>query len=256
MNSEVNELQIFSSNQFGQIRTMILEEIPWFSALDVCNALEIGNSRQAVTRLDDDEKMTVTLNDSHSGQRGGAQMLTFVNESGLYALVLSSRKPEAKQFKRWITHEVIPSIRKHGAYMTVPLLEQVTKNPELITLLAQQLLEEKREKEQAQEQLKVAQPKVEYFDQFINAHDCTNIRNTAKELEIPERDLIEFLLSKHYLYRDQEHKLMPYAEFTKRGYFVLKDYYRPNGIQSQYTLFTAKGKNRFRKLLAKQKRGE
>lgn len=183
-------------------------------------------------------------------------MLTFVNESGLYALVLSSRKPEAKQFKRWITHEVIPSIRKHGAYMTVPLLEQVTKNPELITLLAQQLLEEKKEKEQAQEQLKVAQPKVEYFDQFINAHDCTNIRNTAKELEIPERDLIEFLLSKHYLYRDQEHKLMPYAEFTKRGYFVLKDYYRPNGIQSQYTLFTAKGKNHFRKLLAKQKRGE
>ena len=76
MNNEAKyELQIFASNQFGQIRTLMLEDVPWFAAVDVCNALEIGNSRQAVTRLDDDEKMTVTSNDSHSGQRGGAQML-------------------------------------------------------------------------------------------------------------------------------------------------------------------------------------
>lgn len=80
----------------------------------MCRALGIGNSRDATNKLDDDEKMTVDLTDSHSGKRGGAQMITVVNEPGLYALVLSSRKPEAKAFKRWITHEVIPAIRKTG----------------------------------------------------------------------------------------------------------------------------------------------
>lgn len=257
MNNEAKyELQIFASNQFGQIRTLMLEDVPWFAAVDVCNALEIGNSRQAVTRLDDDEKMTVTSNDSHTGQRGGAQMLTFVNESGLYALVLSSRKPEAKQFKRWITHDVIPTIRKHGIYMTGSTLEQVSKNPELIVALARQLVEEQQEKAELSKKLEVARPKVEYFDQFINADDCTNIRNTAKELGIPERDLIHFLLEKHYLYRDQAKQLMPYAQYTKCGYFILRDYYRANGAQYQYTLFTAKGKNHFRQLLERRKRGE
>lgn len=101
MNNEAKyELQIFSNEQFGNIRTMVLEGSPWFAAIDVCNALEIGNNRQAVTRLDEDEKMTVTLSEGHSGKRGGAQMLTFVNESGLYVLVLGSRKREAKNFRR------------------------------------------------------------------------------------------------------------------------------------------------------------
>lgn len=98
---------------------------PWFVAADVCKALEIGNSRMATDRLDDDEKMTVNLTDSHSGQRGGAQKITAVNEPGLYTLVLGSRKPQAKEFKRWITHEVIPSIRKHGAYATEATIDRI-----------------------------------------------------------------------------------------------------------------------------------
>ena len=91
-----------------------LEGEPWFVAADVCRALGLGNSSMAVSKLDDDEKMTLSLTDSHSNQRGGAQMATIINEPGLYALVLSSRKPEAKAFKRWITHEVI---RKTGGYI-------------------------------------------------------------------------------------------------------------------------------------------
>lgn len=257
MNNEAKyELQIFSNEQFGNIRTMVLEGSPWFAAIDVCNALEIGNNRQAVTRLDEDEKMTVTLSDGHSGKRGGAQMLTFVNESGLYVLVLGSRKREAKNFRRWIVHDVIPSLRKHGIYMTSSTLEQVSKNPELITALARQLLEGQAAKKKLQEELHTAQPKVDYFDQFINAYDSTNLRNTAKELGIPERDLVQFLLEKKYMYRDQDRKLMPYAEYTKRGYFIMKDYYRGNGQLYQYTLFTAKGKVHFQRLLEKRKRGE
>lgn len=253
MNDETkHEMKVFSNPLFGDVRTFVIDDIPWFVAVDVCDALDIGNSRQAVTRLDEDEKNTVIINDGTSGN----PMKTIINESGLYALILTSRKEEAKQFKRWITHEVIPSIRKHGLYMTNSTLEQVSTNPELITALARQLLEEQEQKKMLQEELQTAKPKVDYFDQFINAYDSTNLRNTAKELGIPERDLVQFLLEKKYMYRDQDRKLMPYAEYTKRGYFIMKDYYRGNGKVYQYTLFTAKGKAHFQRLLEKRKRGE
>lgn len=253
MNNETkHEMQVFNNPLFGEVRTFMIDETPWFVAVDVCNALDIGNSRQAVSRLDEDERNTVIINDGTSGN----PIKTIINESGLYALMLTSRKAEAKQFKRWITHEVIPSIRKHGLYMTKSTLEQVSKNPELITALAKQLLEEQAAKKKLQEELHTAQPKVDYFDQFINAYDSTNLRNTAKEIGIPERDLVQFLLEKKYMYRDQDRKLMPYAEYTKRGYFIMKDYYRGNGQLYQYTLFTAKGKAHFQRLLEKRKRGE
>lgn len=106
------KLQIFSSPEFGEVRTVNIDGEPWFVAADVCRALDIGNSRQAVTRLDDDEKNTVALNDGIPGN----PEKTVVNEPGLYSLVLGSRKPEAKAFKRWITHDVIPAIRKTGGY--------------------------------------------------------------------------------------------------------------------------------------------
>ncbi len=107
----MNTLPVFDSNQFGRVRSVLIDSEPWFAAADVCRALKISNSRQAVARLDDDEKGVISTDTP-----GGEQKVTFVSESGLYSLVLGSRKPEAKEFKRWITHEVIPSIRKTGAY--------------------------------------------------------------------------------------------------------------------------------------------
>ena len=109
----MNDLQIFENKDFGKVRTVTLNGAPCFVAADVCRALDIANSRDAVNRLDDDEKNTVVLTD---GNRGNPNV-TVVTESGLYSLVLGSRKPEAKQFKRWITHEVIPTIRKTGGYV-------------------------------------------------------------------------------------------------------------------------------------------
>ena len=113
---ENKNLSTFVSDQFGSVRTLTIDGEPWFVAADVCRALDISNPRDAVKRLEDDERMTVDLTDGHSKQRGGAQKLNAINEPGLYSLVLASRKPEAKAFKRWITHEVIPTIRKTGAY--------------------------------------------------------------------------------------------------------------------------------------------
>lgn len=116
----MNDLQIFENKEFGKVRTILIENEPWFVAKDVCDCLEIGNNRQALTRLDDDEKGVIS-NDTP----GGKQNLQAVNEYGLYSLILSSRKREAKQFKRWITHDVIPAIRKTGSYTTQKLSPQL-----------------------------------------------------------------------------------------------------------------------------------
>ena len=105
-----NKIEVFKNEQFGEIRTALIENEPWFVAVDVCRALEIGNSSQAISRLDADEKMITLI--SNEGNKRGNPNMTVVNEPGLYTLILSSRKPEAKAFKRWTAHEVIPSIRK------------------------------------------------------------------------------------------------------------------------------------------------
>ena len=134
-----NKLMIFENDAFGKVRTLNLNGEPWFVAADVCKALELGNPSMTVERLDDDEKGISTID-----TLGGKQRMAIINEPGLYSLVITSRKPEAKAFKRWITHEVIPAIRKHGAYMTKSVLEQVLENPELVLLMAQRMLEEER----------------------------------------------------------------------------------------------------------------
>ena len=106
------ELAVFNNEQFGEIRTVNISGEPWFVAADVCRALEIVNHKDALSRLDEDEKSGVGLTDPH----GREQITNVINEPGLYSLILSSRKPEARLFKRWITHEIIPSIRKTGSY--------------------------------------------------------------------------------------------------------------------------------------------
>ena len=140
----MNEITFFENEQFGTIRTLSVDGEPWFVAADVCRALDIKNSRDAIARLDDDEK-GVALTDT----LGGKQEMSTVNESGLYALVLGSRKPEAKQFKRWITHEVIPAIRRTGAYSVKPMsqLEIVRYSLDKLIEQEQQILAIREEQE-------------------------------------------------------------------------------------------------------------
>lgn len=124
----MNELQVFTSEECGEIRVLKRDNAAWFVAVDVCKCLEINNARQAVTRLDDDEKTTVISND-------GRQM-NIISESGLYSLVLSSRKKEAKAFKRWVTHDVLPSIRKTGGYNASVSDEYKAKRLEIMAMNA------------------------------------------------------------------------------------------------------------------------
>lgn len=239
-----------------EVRTVEMNGQPWFVAVDVCNVLEIGNSRMAVDRLDEDEKMTVSSTDSHSGTRGGAQKMTIVSESGLYSLILGSRKPEAKQFKRWITHEVIPSIRKTGGYIA----GQETLSPEELMakalLVAKQTLAERdariNELSCANSELTVQNqillPRAQYFDELVDRNLLTNFRETAKELGIAPKRFISWLIEQKYIYRDKKGKLLPY-EGKNTGLFELKEQFNPktewSGVQ---TLVTPKGRETFRLL--------
>ena len=226
------------------MRTVVKDGEPWFVAADVCRALEIGDTHKAVERLDDDEKgrsLIPTL--------GGEQELLIVNEPGLYTLVLGSRKPEARAFKRWITHEVIPSIRKHGGYLTPPTIAELLENPDMIVELALTLKAEREKRLAAESDLRVARPKAAYFDDLVERNTLTGIRETAKELQWREKEFIHFLLEKGYVYRDQKQRLQPYAEHVADGLFELKECKSErNGWSGTQLLITPKGRESFRLL--------
>lgn len=231
----MNELISFDNPEFGKVRSLLLDGEPWFVAIDVCAAIEVD--RTAVRRLDDDEKGVHLMHTP-----GGDQRLGIINEYGLYSLILSSRKPEAKAFKRWITHEVIPAIRKHGAYMTDSLMDQVMQNPQIIYKMAEKLLAERNRADRLSQELQAAKPKAAYFDAFVHPGDCTNIRNTASELGIPQKEFVTWLLKKRVLYRDHNGQLLPYSTYLHRGCFIVRDFVQ-NGHQCVQTLFTPRGKD-------------
>lgn len=196
----MNQLQVFNNQEFGQVRTMTIDGSPWFVAKDVCECLDINNSRQALARLDSDEKNSVILNDGTPGnpEKG------IVNEYGLYSLVLSSRKPSAKAFKRWITHEVIPAIRKHGAYMTGETLEQALTSPDFLIRLATELKTEQEARKMAEAQIEADKPKVLFADSVAASHGSILVGELAKLLnqngiDIGQNRLFNWLRENGYL---------------------------------------------------------
>ena len=251
----MNQLQIFSNPDFGEVRTLNIDGEPWFVAADVCNALDIGNPSQAISKLDDDEKVTLTTNEGHSGKLGGAQMLNVISEAGLYSLIMKSRKPEAKVFKRWITHDVIPSIRKHGAYMTPETLQAAIMNPDIMIQLCQQLKAEqdkntalRADLSKATVQNTIMAPKADYVDELVERNTLTNFRETAKQLGVKQKAFISFLMERKFIYRDKRGKLLPYAD-KNDGLFEVKECFN-NATQwaGTQTLVTPKGRETFRLL--------
>lgn len=235
-----NKLMIFENEAFGKVRTLNLNGEPWFVAADVCSVLDLSNPTIAVSRLDEDERAKFNL-----GRQGDA---TIVNEPGLYTLVLGSRKPEAKAFKRWITHEVLPNIRKHGVYITDEKLKLFAEHPELLDALMKSLYATHAENLRHRAERQTLLPKADYYDAFMDADGCTNLRTTAKELNVPERWFARFLQQTGFLYRSPAGNLMPYALPRNRGLFRVRDYVR-NGHSGAYTLITPMGKSLFRELL-------
>ena len=235
-----NNLMIFENPEFGAIRSILIDGEPWFVAADVCKALELEKTNRALSRLDDDEK------GAHSvSTPGGRQRMSIISESGLYSLILGSRKPEARAFKRWITHEVIPSIRKHGAYMTDSLLDALEAHPEAVPEYLNRLRSENARNRELTRRLRLALPKAEYYDAFVDPADCTNIRTTAKDLGVPEKQFTRYLEEKKYLFRDKNRKLFPRAVKKSAGLFLVRDFYTERGKLGHYTLITPAGKRHF-----------
>lgn len=235
-----NHLMIFENPEFGAVRSILIDSDPWFVAADVCKALELEKTNRALSRLDDDEK------GAHSvSTPGGRQRMSIISESGLYSLILGSRKPEARAFKRWITHEVIPSIRKHGAYMTDSLLDALEAHPEAVPEYLSRLRSENARNRELNRRLRLALPKAEYYDAFVDPADCTNIRTTAKELGVPEKQFTRYLEEKKYLFRDKNRKLFPRAVKKSAGLFLVRDFYTERGKLGHYTLITPAGKRHF-----------
>lgn len=240
----MNEIKIFENEDFGEIGAVELEGNTWFVARDVCRALELDNSRQALSRLDEDEKNTVILND---GNRGNPNM-AIINESGLYSLVLSSRKPEAKAFKRWITHEVLPSIRKHGMYAMDELLD----NPD-IAIEALTRLKEEREKRKELEfenkvqaqQIAELQPKATYYDLVLQNPDLISTSLIAKDYGLSGKALNK-ILHELGIQFNQGGVWLLYAKYQDKGYTSTKTtvFPRTDGTQglSILTKWTQKGR--------------
>lgn len=238
----MDNIQVFSNNQFGQVRTVFKDGEPWFVAADVCKALKIGNSSMAMSRLDDDEKMTLSLTEGHSGQRGGAQMQALVNEPGLYSLVLSSRKPEAKAFKRWITHEVIPTIRKTGGYVNnedmfvesyFPHADEFTK-----TFLRAQLTEVRM----AQKEIEQLKPKAEYYDIVLRNPNVVPISVIAKDYGMSAQSMNALLHDMGIQYRCANKYWLPYQKHASKGYTHSSTYLDKQGNTHMQTNWTQEGR--------------
>lgn len=235
--------QIFQYNN-RKVRTLLIDNEPWFVAKDVCEVLEISKYRDAASRLDDDERESVLVD-----TLGGKQSLIAINESGLYNLIFTSRKDEAKKFKKWITSQVLPTIRKTGGYVAnedmfintyLSHADDQTKALFRVTLASVRKLNEENA---------IMQPKAEYFDALVDRNLLTNFRDTAKELEVKQQDFINWLLDKGYVYRDTSNKLKPYSKFVPE-LFKLKEFTRGNkaGVQ---TMITPRGRETFRILIKK-----
>ena len=245
----MNELKVFENPAFGRMRTIEVDGEPWFVGKDVAEALGYSDTDKAIrNHVDAEDKLTRQF-----GGSGQNRNMTIINESGLYSLILSSKLPTAKDFKRWVTKEVIPSIRKTGGYQMPSTPEQRIA---AALIDAQRILAEYEEKNQAlaMENSALAvdkaimQPKADYFDELVERNLLTNFRETANQLHVGQNELISFLLSHKYLYRDKKGKLMPYAG-KNDGLFEVKECINEKtGWSGTQTLVTPKGRETFRLL--------
>lgn len=215
----MKQLQKVFDYQGSELRTVVLNNEPWFVAKDVCEILEIKNPSDSLKRLDSDERARINL-----GRQGKTNI---VNEYGLYNLILGSRKPEAKQFKRWITHEVIPAIRKHGAYMTPETIEKVLTDPDTIIKLATNLKEEKQKRLVAEQTLEKQKPKVLFANAVETSNSSVLVGELAKIMKqngvnIGQNRLFEWLRDNGYLIKSGESKNLPTQRSMEQGLFEIK----------------------------------
>ena len=203
------------------VRAVVKDGEPWFVAKDVCNALSIADSKSSLRFLEDEEKGVHSMH-----TLGGTQQVSIINESGLYSLILRSRKPEAKKFKKWVTAEVLPSIRKHGAYATKAKLEELLSDPDAM-ILTLQALKAEREKRKALEAKAAEDAPYAHFGRCVEVSEgCILIGEFAKILaqngmETGQNRLFEYLRNEGIMGRHGNRHNVPAQEYIEAGYFRL-----------------------------------
>ncbi len=209
------DIEVFKNQDFGEIRTVVKDGEPWFIAKDIAVALGYKIAGDMTRILDEDEKGAQIV-----PTPGGDQSMIAISESGLYSAILRSKRTAAKKFKKWVTSEVLPSIRKHGAYMTAQTIEDVLSDPDTIIRLAQDLKAEQAKRLKVEAKNKKMKPKADYADAVIGAEDTVSIRdwvNSLKSdrgLQVGERKVIKLLLDTEVIYRKGK-ELRAYAKYDK-----------------------------------------
>lgn len=228
----MNELQIFNYEQ-NEIRTVMLENEPWWVAKDVCDILEHSNPRMAISGLDDDEKGV-----SKVYTLGGEQEMAVVSEAGLYSLIIRSNKPEAKKFKRWVTHEILPTIRKHGMYAKDELFD----NPDILISALQELKAERESKKLLERKIELDRPKILFADAVEASVESILIRDLAKLLkkngvDIGQQRLYEALRQRKYI---EKHSTKPTQKAVELKVLELKEGVRFGKNRELIPAFTTK----------------
>lgn len=226
----MKDLKIFNNEEFGQVRTSIINEEPYFVLNDVCRILDINNPSQAKSRLNRDGVISNEVIDS----MGRTQLANFINESNLYKLVFQSRKPEAERFGDWVTSEVLPAIRKHGAYMTDGVIERTLTDPDYLIMLATNLKEEKAKRALAEAQNEKNKPKVLFADTVSASSRSCLMGELAKMIsqeairqgrineKIGQNKLFAWMRNNGYLCKSGERKNQPLQQYVEQGLFEMK----------------------------------
>ena len=227
----MNEIQIFNYNSV-EVRTIQNDGEPWFVLRDVCNVLGLGTPARVAERLDPDEVSQTHITDS----MGRQQETTIINESGLYNVILRSDKPEAKPFRKWVTSEVLPTIRRHGLYATPDTVEKMLADPDTTIKLLETIKQERAARMALEAKAEADKPKVLFADAVSASHTSILVGDLAKLLrqngvEIGQNRLFSFLREKGYLCSQGERYNLPTQRSMDRGWFQVKEttINQPNG---------------------------
>lgn len=233
MSKNGTELEIFKNDEFGEVRTLVIGDEPYFVASDIARHLGYRMASDMTRRIDNEDKGTHSVSTP-----SGIQNMSVINESGLYTAIIGSKLPSAKKFKRWVTSEVLPSIRKHGAYMTEQTIEKALTSPDFLIQLATQLKEEQNARRLAEQKIEEQKPLVEFATKVSDSSNLIDMGEMAKLLKdehinIGRNRLFDWLRNNRILMPNN----VPYQRYIDGGYFKVKEsvYETPYGTKTQIT---------------------
>jgi prophage antirepressor-like protein len=231
-----NQMQVFENSEFGKIRSIQIDGVPWFVLRDACMILGLSSPHKVADRLDEDEKgrsLIPTL--------GGVQEMAVINESGLYAVILRSDKPNAKSFRKWITSEVLPSIRKHRAYINEDVIRRMQEDIEFNAELLRNLTAERNKNNSLMNRVAQLAPKAHYHDIILQCTDAVQVSIIAKDYAMSAVAFNKLLYKLKVQYRIGDTWLL-YQNHANKGYTVTRTYHVSNKCVRIHTYWTQSGR--------------